>query len=255
MVIALLTDFGDFYPGVMKGVIRRLSSAEIIDITHSIEPQNIYEGAFLLYSSYRFFPENAVFIAVVDPGVGGERRAIAIKTENFWFVGPDNGLLYQSVKEDGIEEIYVIDGRISEIVGSLSSTFHGRDVFAPAGALLHEERLDEKYFQKTKEDIMHLDLFDYRIDEEKVLCRILHIDRFGNAVTNIRKDAVRRLGIRKIIYKGDVFPIVNRYEDVGVGDPLAIVGSFDTVELSIREGNFAKKYNAKCKEIEMRWSY
>jgi S-adenosylmethionine hydrolase len=96
MIITLLTDFGDFYPGVMKGVIYSLApEARIVDITHSIEPQNVFQGAFLLYHSYRYF-RNAIHVAVVDPGVGGKRRAIAVKTRNHYFVGPDNGILYPS---------------------------------------------------------------------------------------------------------------------------------------------------------------
>ena len=186
MVIALLTDFGDFYPGVMKGLIRKLTDAEIIDITHSVSPQNVHEGAFLLYSAYRYFPSGTVFVAVVDPGVGGERRAIAVKTSGYWFVSPDNGIVYPSASEDGIESVFEIKNTVSEISGSFSSTFHGRDIFAPASALIYHGRIHERYFEKVEPLMDELDLFDAEISGGEIRCRILHIDRFGNAITNIK---------------------------------------------------------------------
>jgi S-adenosylmethionine hydrolase len=109
MIITLLTDFGDFYPGVMKGVILKINpKAIVIDISHSVEPQNVFQGAFLLYNAYKFFP-NAVHIAVVDPGVGGKRKALAFECRNHMFIAPDNGIAYPSAREDGIERIWIVD--------------------------------------------------------------------------------------------------------------------------------------------------
>ncbi len=133
-VVTLLTDFGEFYPGVMKGVVLSLApEASVVDITHTVEPQNILQGAFLLYHSYRYF-RSAVHVAVVDPGVGTNRRAVVIEGKNHFFIGPDNGILYPSAVEDGIKTVYSIRKGISRLVGELSSTFHGRDIFAPAAA-------------------------------------------------------------------------------------------------------------------------
>ncbi len=254
MVIALLTDFGDYYPGVMKGLIRKMTKAEIIDITHSVSPQNVIEGAFLLYSAYRYFPKNTVFVAVVDPGVGGDRRAIAVRTSNYWFVSPDNGLVYPSAIDDGIKETYVIKDSIYEFSGNLSSTFHGRDIFAPASALIYNGDISERYFETTEPEIVKLELFDAKISDTEIRCKAVHIDRFGNVVTNIKKEDVERIGLAEIEFKGVRIPIVKKYEDVEIGSPLAIVGSFDTLELSIREGNFSKKYNVSYGTITLRWS-
>jgi len=254
MVIALLTDFGEFYPGVMKGVIRKVSSAEVVDITHSVSPQNIVEGAFLLYNSYRYFPENTVFVSVVDPGVGGKRRAIAVKTRDYWFISPDNGLAYPSATENGIEKVYLIKDSISEISGVLSSTFHGRDIFAPAGALIYEGRVHEKYFQRIEPEIVRLELFDSRIEGEEILCKVLHIDRFGNVVTNLRREDLGDVGPERVILNGIQIPVVERYEDVDVGEVLSLFGSFETLELSVREGNFSEKYNVRYGELRLRWS-
>ncbi len=254
MVIALLTDFGDFYPGVMKGVIRKITESEVIDITHIITPQNVLEGAFLLYHSYRYFPEGTVFVAVVDPGVGGDRRAVAVRTTNYWFVGPDNGLIYPAASDDGIKEIYLIKNSISEISGSISTTFHGRDIFAPAAALIKEGKIHERYFEKTESGLEALELFEFEVGGDEIRCLVPYIDRFGNAVTNIKKDVLKELNAREFWFDGVRIPLVERYEDVEVGEPLAIIGSFETLELSVREGNFSEKYNVRGRRLRLRWS-
>lgn len=235
MLITLLTDFGDFYPGVMKGVILSLApEAKIIDITHSVDPQNVFQGAFLLYHSYRFF-RNAIHVAVVDPGVGGDRKALVIKTKHQFFVAPDNGIAYPSASEDGIIEIYEIDSKISELVGELSATFHGRDIFAPAVALLLKG--DFSYFRRV-ECMKSLDLFDYSFDGENLRARIVYVDKFGNLITNVPANVLKSAKGFKLL---DIeFPMVRTYSDVPIGKPLALIGSFGTLELSIREGSAQK---------------
>ncbi len=233
-MITLLTDFGDFYPGVMKGVILSLVNTQVVDITHNVEPQNVLQGAFLLYHSYRYF-KNAVHVAVVDPGVGSERKAILIETRNYTFVAPDNGIAFPAAKEDGVKKIYEIDYSISELVGELSTTFHGRDVFAPAAALA--ERGDVYGYCREIDNIVELDLFDYEVKENEVECRIVFIDRFGNIVTNLRREDVKG----KVFYFGGTeFPLVRTYADVEEGEPLALIGSFNTLELSVRNGSAAE---------------
>ncbi len=253
VVIALLTDFGDYYTGIMKGVIRKLSCVEIVDIAHNITPQNVFEGAFLLYHSYKFFPEGTIFIAVVDPGVGGERRTLAIKTSNYWFVCPDNGIAYPSANEDGIERVYVIDENISKLVGKLSSTFHGRDIFAPAGAMIANRRLD--YFEEVNKRITKLNLYEYEISEEEVVCRVAFIDRFGNLITNFKREDVERISPEGFYFNGIKFPLVEKYEDVREYEPLSVIGSFETLELSLRNDNLARKikFGEKSRKISLRW--
>lgn len=235
MLVTMITDFGDFYPGVMKGVILSLApEAKIIDITHSVDSQNVFQGAFLLYHSYRFF-RNAIHVAVVDPGVGGERNALVIKTKNHFFVAPDNGIAYPSASEDGIIEIYEIDDKISELVGELSTTFHGRDIFAPAVALLLKG--DFSYFRRI-EHIEPLDLFDYSFEGKNLRARIVYVDKFGNLITNVPAKVLKVA--KGFNFLGVNFPMVRTYSDVPVGKPLALIGSFGTLELSVREGS-AKK--------------
>lgn len=248
--ITLLTDFGDFYPGVMKGVIIKiLPNANIIDITHSIEPQNIMQGAFLLLNSYSFFPP-AIHVAVVDPGVGSERKALIVECKDHIFIGPDNGILYPACENEGIEKIWRIREDIaSRFSGQLSRTFHGRDVFAPAAAFAAMGKIEE--IAEPESEMKKIDLFDYRIEGETVTCRIIFIDRFGNAVTNLRREVVEELNAKGFYINGVKFPLVERYSDVEVDMPLSIIGSFETLELSVRNGDASKRFGLKSGLIKL----
>ncbi|MEM1867647.1 MAG: SAM-dependent chlorinase/fluorinase, partial [Thermosphaera sp.] len=138
MLIVLQTDFGykDPYVGVMKGVIKSINpQAEILDLTHGVSRHNILEAAVNLLVSAKYFPPNTIFVTVVDPGVGTQRRALVIKTRNYYLVGPDNGVLSLLALKDGIVEAYDIS-KSPYILPNISSTFHGRDVFAPIAAWL-----------------------------------------------------------------------------------------------------------------------
>ncbi|MET1125009.1 MAG: S-adenosyl-l-methionine hydroxide adenosyltransferase family protein [Archaeoglobaceae archaeon] len=243
-MITLLTDFGDYYPGVMKGVILRINpEARIVDISHSVEPQNVLQGAFLLYHAYRFFPPS-IHVAVVDPGVGSERKALAVFCRNHIFVAPDNGICYPAAKEDGIVKICRIDESISELVGELSTTFHGRDVFAPAAALISLGRRD--YLEEVDE-MVKLELYNFEVGEV-VRCKVVYIDRFGNIVTNLPKEFARAKGY---ICSGIVFPMVRTYSDVPRGEPLSLIGSFNTLELSVRDGSAAEVLGVKKGGIDL----
>jgi hypothetical protein len=249
-LITLLTDFDDFYPGVMKGVILNLlPDARIVDIAHSIEPQNVLQGAFLLLNSYSFFPQ-AIHIAVVDPGVGSKRKALVVECNDHIFIGPDNGILYPACIEAGIERIWRIKEReVAREVGELSKTFHGRDVFAPAAAYAAMEKIKEIAEPHSK--IEKLNIFDWRIEDDEITCNVIFIDRFGNAITNLRKDAVEELNPKGFYIDETKFPLVESYSDVGVGMQLAIFGSFNTLELSVRNGNASKKFGIKSGLIKL----
>lgn len=243
-MITLLTDFGDFYPGVMKGVVLSINpEAKIVDITHSVEPQNVLQGAFLLYHSYKYF-KSAIHVAVVDPGVGTKRKALAVFTKNHVFVAPDNGICYPAASEDGIMKIFRIDESISSLVGELSYTFHGRDVFAPAAALISLKRYD---FLEEIDSMKKLEIYDFEV-REKVRCKIVYVDRFGNLVTNLPKKFVRG---KSYIFRGIEFPLVKTYAEVKVGEPLALIGSFNTLELSVRNGSAAEVLGIRKGNVEI----
>jgi hypothetical protein len=249
-LITLLTDFGDFYPGVMKGVILSIfPGAKLVDITHSVEPQNIMQGAFLLLNSYQFFP-SAIHVAVVDPGVGSEREALIVECNKHVFIGPDNGILYQASKKAGIRRMWRIkESEVVKHTGKLSKTFHGRDVFAPAAAYAAMGKIDE--IAEPKNKMEKLNLFECKIKDEEVTCRIVFIDRFGNAITNLKKEAIEGLDAKGFYVGRTKFPLVESYSDVDINLPLSIIGSFETLELSVRDGSAARMFGIRSGLIRL----
>lgn len=189
MIIALLTDFGtkDYFVGAMKGVILSINSeAKIIDITHEIEPQNIQSAGFTLASCYRDFPPKTIFVSVVDPGVGSTRRAILVKTEDYFFIAPNNGLLSLVLANEA-------DFRVFELTNpkfylpNVSQTFHGRDVFAPIAAWLSKRISPNEFGDETDELVIFDSLIPNRISSNEIAGKIIHIDHFGNLITNLKK--------------------------------------------------------------------
>jgi len=255
--VTLITDFGTYYPGVMKcSLISSLSClshrAEVIDVCHEVEPFNIHHGAFLLLNSWKY--AKAVHCVVVDPTVGSDRKALAILCEGSAFVGPDNGVLYPAAREAGIEKILALDSeRIFDFLRRclkrdvrLSSTFHGRDVFAPASALAAAGAIEEYGEEVKEEDIVRVELFDARVEGDVLKCRVIFNDRFGNAITNVRGEMARKF--RGFRFGNVYFPLVERITDVKVGEPFAIIGSFNTLEFCVREGS-ARALGVKSGEI------
>jgi S-adenosylmethionine hydrolase len=182
MVIALLTDFGtqDYFVGAMKGTILQINKeAVIVDISHEIPPQNISAGSFILRACYRNFPSNTIFVTVVDPGVGSERRAILAVTKKYFFIAPDNGLLDFVFQETDSFRIFELTER-KYFAPEVSATFHGRDIFAPVAAHLScgisPTEFGPEIFRSEKPEI------EYKQPQ------IIHIDRFGNIITNLKKE-------------------------------------------------------------------
>ncbi len=245
-LITLLTDFGDYYSGVMKGVLLKNSpQVNLVDITHSVESQNVFQGAFLLLNSYRFFPP-CIHVAVVDPGVGSERRAIVVECDRYTFIGPDNGILYPACRESGIKRIWRIEeDKVAHNQGldKISTTFHGRDIFAPAVSYVINDRIED--IAEEVEDIQPVEIFDYRFEGREIRCRVLFLDRFGNAVTNLKSEVVEELNPKVFNVGKQNFPLVDSYSDVDKGSPLSVIGSFDTLELSIREGNASRDFSLR----------
>jgi len=247
-IVTLITDFGEFYQGIIKGIIlNHIKDATIIDISHSVESQNVYQGAFLLYNSYKFFPKGTIHFAIVDPEVGSKRDAIIVETNNYFFVGPDNGILYPSCAEDGIIKIWKIKEKV--IGKKVSYTFHGRDVFAPSVKFIVNRNLSS--ICEEKKDMKKINIFDCKLNGNLIKCRIIYIDKFGNLITNVRKNDILKTGVRYIKFKNIKIPFVKTYSDVNVGDPLALIGSFNTLEISIREGSAKDFFKAVCSEIEL----
>lgn len=176
-IITLISDFGTFYPAVMKAVILGIApQASIVDVTHEISPQNVREAAFILRETVKDFPRGTTHIAVIDPTVGTGRRALVIEAGGHYLVGPDNGLLIPAARSLGDFEAMCIEA------AAKSSTFHGRDVFAPVGAHISLGRLRNLEPAPAHVD---LELQDPQVSEHGVSGTVVYVDRFGNCVTNI----------------------------------------------------------------------
>ncbi len=236
-MIVLLTDFGQSeYVGVMKAVIYSIAcDTKIVDLCHDISPQNIIEASWILRNNYKYFPEGAAFCCVVDPGVGTERKALAVKTENFYFVAPDNGLLWETLKEQK-----VIDIRQIPIPADASRTFHGRDVFAEAAA-----NIDLGNFNDVGEKIKEIERLElYQNQREGIVVRI---DRFGNIITNLAKQDKDKYSVQ-ITGKEYLMNYYPNYYSGKEGEVFLIEGSNNTLEISLKNGNANDKLNVRVGE-------
>ena len=234
-MIVLLTDFGQSeYVGVMKGVICRINEdAKIVDLCHDICPQGIIEASWVLKNNYKYFPEGATFCCVVDPGVGTARKALAVKTTGYYFVAPDNGLLWETLK--GNE---VIDTREIPVPAEAGRTFHGRDVFAKAAAHIDSGNFDD--IGPTTAGLEKLELF--RDQREGMVVRI---DRFGNIITNLPKadEMEYSVEIDEHDYQFSFYP---NYDAAKEDELFLIEGSCNTLEISLKNGNANEKLRVRA---------
>jgi hypothetical protein len=241
-VVALLTDFGllDHYAGAMKGaILSACADATIVDITHEVPAHDVAAGALALEAAYRFFPDGTVFAAVVDPGVGSERRPIAARAGRWVFVGPDNGLFTYVLEADPEARVRLI-ANAGLVRLPTSAVFHGRDVFGPvAGRLAGGFALDEVGPAVT--DPVRLEPPRKTRTEEGWSGAVLHVDRFGNLTTNLLETdlaalAQGSLDALEVQLGSEVLPLVRSYSDIAPGRPCALVGSSGRLEIAVRLG-------------------
>jgi S-adenosyl-L-methionine hydrolase (adenosine-forming) len=243
-VITLLTDFGleDAYVGTMKGVLlSRAPSATLVDLTHAIPAGDVMAGALHLASAARYFPVESVHLAVVDPGVGGRRRAIAAKSAESLYVGPDNGLLSVALEEDA--DVRALENPHLRLP-RVSRTFHGRDVFAPAAAWLAATG-DFAAIGPRVTDWQRLTLPEPEVTRESVIGEVLLVDRFGNAVTNLRMEHLAGRSAEAIHFElpeGINARLVSHYGAVRAGTPLVIEGSMGYLEVAVNRGSAAQTF-------------
>jgi len=242
-IITLTTDFGrrDYYIGAMKGVILKIApTATIVDLSHEISAQDISEGAFVLHHAAREFPPGSLHCAVVDPGVGTTRRALAFSSDDQVWIGPDNGLLSFALLRT-TSPIYQITNPLLSS-GRASHTFHGRDLFAPTTAhLARGFSLAEVGPAIT--DPVHLPTSSPHVSNGALHGQIVHIDHFGNLVSNISIEDLIPFTAAPLIRTGSMPPlkaVCKTYADVASGQPLALVGSADLLEISIHGGSAAE---------------
>ena len=244
-IIALLTDFGsrDQYVAAMKGVILSINpAAKILDITHEVQPQRVRQAGYLLWSVYKYFPKGTVFVSIVDPGVGSKRRILGVRTKQFIFLAPDNGLLDFILSEEKVmEEIEVREEDAKEyVLHDISSTFHGRDVFAPLAAHISKGLLLKRLGVPLNPMLISSQFVRSQTDTKKA--RILHIDCFGNIITNlVMNDAEQVNKNLKAISAGTnlVTRSIHNYDEAPANTPCLIVGSNGLVEISVKNKSAA----------------
>jgi S-adenosylmethionine hydrolase len=246
-LITLTTDFGhdDPFVGVMKGVILKINpEVRIVDITHGINPQNIREAAFAIGTSYTYFPDNAVHVVVVDPGVGSARRPVIVSANHHYFIGPDNGV-FSYVYRFSPEKPAVI--RITAdhyFLSSKSPTFQGRDVFAPVAAWFTRGVGMSKMGEPVS-DYQTIDLPSPRLSAEgKLRGEVVHIDRFGNAITNMTGADIEKLAgaggaVTKAALKGREIPLRQFYSEAAEGEVSCLINSSGFLEVFLYKGSAA----------------
>jgi len=259
MTITLTTDFGtaDFYAGAMRGVLHSLApEAVVIDISHDVPPHDIAGGGFVLAGAADTFPRGTIHVAVVDPGVGGGRRGVILETERHLFVGPDNGLFSPIYERGGVIRTVAIENR-DLALELVSSTFHGRDIFAPAAAHL-ANGVDVGEFGNEITDPERLDLWRIGRAPNELNGHIVHVDRFGNAVSNLSRELVE-LSTGGQPYQAEVdghwfLCRHETYSDVGAGAPCMVYGSLDTLEMSVNSGSAVERFGfRRGSVVTVRW--
>lgn len=200
-LIALMTDFGyrDPYVGVMKGVIKSINpNVEIVDLTHGITRHSILEAAVNLLVSAKYFPQGTIFVVVVDPGVGSERRALLVETNNYILIGPDNGCLSLLMERDGVRRAFDISSSRYRLA-NVSSTFHGRDVFAPIAAWVSRgvplENIGVEIDAGSAVKVS-IERPVHDLEEKTIMGRVLYIDIYGNVMTNIEADHINLIDVK-----------------------------------------------------------
>jgi S-adenosyl-L-methionine hydrolase (adenosine-forming) len=254
MIVTLLTDFGtaDYFVGAMKGAVLAANPrAQVLDITHDIPAHDVEAGAFTLAAAFEAFPTGTVHVAVVDPGVGSARRALAVEAAGHFFVGPDNGLFGHVYERAADLRVFHLTNE-SYFRPAVSATFHGRDVFAPvAGALSRGVRLEQLGAEIS--DFARLTLArPRRLSDGSLEAAVIHVDRFGNLITNLTPRDVPEAGlaagrVRLVVGAREVRRFRSFYaeESDDPSEPFAIWGSAGFLELSLNRASAAQALGAR----------
>lgn len=241
-IITLLTDFGwgDGYIGAMKGVILEINpQCLIIDVAHEISPHDVMRAAMVLGHTYHYFPQTTIHVAVVDPGVGGQRKPIVLETEHYLFVGPDNGVFDLVLKrEKGIRAYKLAEKRF--FLPQVSHTFHGRDIFAPAAAHLSlGTSPGEMGPTVNHDDLVALNIPIPSMETETLQGEVIYIDHFGNLITNISQEVLREFAVDDMVaieIGGEMIKgLRSSYTEGGEGEIIALWGSGGFLEISLKE--------------------
>ncbi len=254
-IIGVLTDFGDedFFVASLKGVIAQINpEARIIDITHRVPSFNVLSGSFILFAAYRYFPQKTIFLAVVDPGVGSSRKILCVETATYFFIGPDNGVLSMALEEETITQIRDVTEN-TYFLPHPTRTFEARDKMTPVAAWLSKGVPCEKFGPKIV-SYNKLDVRRPKGEGDNLLGTILHIDKFGNLITNIPAEMLKQKregsdgqllrlrlergsGCESPELRGLDIVFHKTYGEALEGEALCLTGSLGLLEIAIREGS------------------
>jgi len=237
-VITLASDFGTPYPAAMKGVMLGRTDARLVDVAHDFSRQDVRAAAFWLREVLPYFPP-AVHLAVIDPGVGTERAALAVRAGDHALVAPNNGLAFPAARAlaDGDESAIEVSEIAYDDATTESSTFHGRDVFAPAAADVHEagvDSIEDLDRVSPADDYVDLRFPEPDLDGDVAVGEVLVVDGFGNVVTNVPGDVLA--GRESVAVNGGSAPVARAYAERDAGERLVTVGSHGNVELAVNRG-------------------
>ncbi|HSR54462.1 MAG TPA: SAM-dependent chlorinase/fluorinase [Acidobacteriota bacterium] len=252
-IVTFLSDFGtrEYYVGAVKGaVLSACPEANVVDISHGVASHDLLEAAFTLNGAYQTFPSRTIHLVVVDPGVGSSRRALIVSTEKYYFVGPDNGVLSLIYQREEINRVISIEAG-HYFREPVSPTFHGRDVFGPvAGSLAHGIQIDK--FGPEVDDYKRLSLPSPRKSaDSQVEGIVLHIDKFGNVITNLSPEGVSKLVGREArpaafqLGESTISRHCRYYSEAQPREIISLVGSSGYYELAALKQPAARLLNAK----------
>ncbi|HKO31261.1 MAG TPA: SAM-dependent chlorinase/fluorinase [Nitrospiraceae bacterium] len=255
-LITLLTDFGDrdAFVASMKGVILTINPhATLVDLTHQVPTHSVEDAAYLLKSCYRCFPKGTVHVAVVDPGVGSARRPLIAKSEHYFFLAPDNGLLTPILAEDSEMEVREIENANYRLT-SPGRTFDGRDLFAPAAAWLTAQQPFAS-FGRLIDDCKTFTILKPKWDVMALVGEIVHIDRFGNLITNLTTRNIKE--VQELTKRPNplirvagclIDRLVASYSQGDAQSPQALVNSDGYLEIFLKESSAAARLHVSCHE-------
>ena len=251
-MITLSSDFGTPYPAAMKGVVLQSSDARLVDVAHDFPRQDVRAAAFWLREVLPYFPP-AVHLAVVDPGVGTDRAAVVVRAGKHAIVAPDNGVAMPAARRID-EDVEVFEIAVED---PASSTFHGRDVFAPAAADVHERGVDAFHqypeYERT-DDYEAVSFPDPDLADGDVLGEVLVVDGFGNAITNVPGKVLDGRFGGDVRVNGEPAPVARSYAHVDAGQRLVTVGSHGNVELAVNRGRGDDAFAVRAgDEVALSW--
>ncbi len=256
-IITLTTDFGlsDYYVGAMKGIIYQIAPETIlVDITHEVPPQDVLAGAIILREIWRTYPPGTIHVAVIDPGVGSDRKIILVQFANQLFLVPDNGLITLIHQIQPPTQVNLVSNA-DLFCKPVSATFHGRDIFAPVAAHLAKGISPDQVGPRI-EVFKLLDLPGVKISQNRIVGQVIYVDRFGNLMSNISADVLSRekFDFRRINIYVDgnlVGPLARTFSDVEKGKPLCYINSAGFVEIAINEGRADGIIGRKGSNVEI----